>query len=191
MPLTDLLTVHPKLVVLTGPSGAGKSTILRYLVSEHGFDSAPKFTTRPSRGTADDVRDFIFCNSDTFPKSDILPFTSYGHLFGIQLGRIDDSLSRGQSHVLIVGDPAVIEPLIPRYRANLISVYVYCDEATLRKRVFESPDSSRHTRWPSIVSEMREIYGRLGNVHHIINSSKSTADSFKQTRTLLATWGAL
>ena len=61
-----------------------------------GAESAPKYTTRPSRRTHEDERDFIFCDPDKFPSEGVLRFRSYGHLFGIQLEPINRSLEDGK-----------------------------------------------------------------------------------------------
>src|SRR5438132_468919 len=86
-----ILSYASYLFVLIGPSGTGKSTILRCIAESIGAESAPKYTTRPSRHTTEDARDFIFCSREEFPTQGILAFESYGQLFGIQLEQIDNS----------------------------------------------------------------------------------------------------
>src|SRR5947209_5203622 len=123
------------LFVLFGPSGVGKSTILRYFESRLGAESAPKYTTRPSRNTEEDAQDFIYCSSDNFPTEAILVFESYGHMFGIQLDAIAESFRKGKSHVIIVGQSDDVKKLLSIYGDKVVVIFVFCDIPILRDRI--------------------------------------------------------
>jgi len=160
------------IMLLLGSSGVGKSTVKSYLESDFGFESAQKYTTRSHRGTAEEDRDFIFCNESEIPDNGVLRFSSYGAIFAIQLAKIDESLSRGQSHVLTVGGPTTVRALATRYPSLVNTVLLYCDVHVLRRRICgQSDDSARSNRWPAIQAEVGLIYDWLGCVNHVIDCS--------------------
>lgn len=172
------------LFVLLGPSGAGKTTILRYLERSRGAESAPKYTTRPCRNTCEDKQDFIFCKIEDFPSVRVLGFESYGHLFGIQLEKIQQSLERGASHVTIVGQSETVIRLISLYPNVTVPIFVFCDLHILKKRILN--DLSRAQRWPQVREEIKNIYSQLGCMEFLINNSGSKADTFAQVERLLS-----
>jgi guanylate kinase len=174
------------LFVLMGPSGVGKSTILRYMKDTHGVESAPKYTTRPSRNTEEDVQDFIFCTQDDFPTADILRFESYGHWFGIQLGEIGKSFERGRSHVTIVSDCRVANKLASVYANYMVTIFVFCSSPVLESRIFRDRSSDRAARWSQIRDEVARIYDELGCVEFVINNSGPLESTFHQIDRLLA-----
>lgn len=175
---------HSRLFLLLGPSGVGKSTVRRYLERRVPADSAPKYTTRPSRGTEEDANDFIF--SATFPASGILRFESYGHAFGIQLDRIDASFRNSRSHVTIVGDCHVAAELVSRYGTAVVSILVFCESSVLQARAFADPLSARPARWPQVRGEMAAIYDTLRCIQHVINNTGPLEATLGQVDLLLA-----
>ena len=166
------------LFALLGCSGAGKTTILRYLRRSIAADAAPKFTTRPSRNTSEDIEDFIFCVDPNFPTDDIISFESYGYVFGIQRLEIDHSLKRGKSHVVVVGDASVVERLRDVYNEKVVSIFVFCQSSVLQKRV--ACDPARAARWPMISAEIDRVYDQLGSVDFVVNNSNSKEKTFSQ-----------
>lgn len=174
------------LFMLMGPSCVGKSTILRYIKERIGADSAPKYTTRPSRGTEEDAQDFIFCDRENFPGAGILRFESYGEWFGIQLDQIANSFKNGRSHITIVGDCSVASGLSSIYNVALVAIFVFCDSCVLKSRVFSDPSPHRAERWPQIREEMARMYDQLGCVEFVINNSGSMENTFLQVNRLLA-----
>lgn len=168
------------LFVLMGPSGVGKSLILHYMERRFEVESAAKYTTRPSRDTEDDARDFIFCGPDEFPASGVLRFDSYGHIFGIQLDEIDSSLRRGKCHAVVVGDSDVATQLAARYLDRVVTILVYCEVSILNARLLADSSPHRAGRWPRIREEIEAIYGQLGCVEFVINNSESLASTFLQ-----------
>jgi guanylate kinase len=149
----------------------------RHLQLVFGAETAPKFTTRPSRGTAEDRADFIFCDKDIFPRDDVLPFVSYGYLFGIQLKPIEQSMSRSRDHVVVGGDPAVAEALSDMFPDRIVSIFIYCNKDVLKKRM---DDAGRSSRWPTVVEELHEIYASIGCVQYVVNNSHSLPSAHRQ-----------
>lgn len=159
------------LVLLLGPSGVGKTSILSELIKSTHCETAKKFTTRPSRDTAEDIRDFIFCKTrQGFPSQDILTFESYNHYFGIQLNEVQSTIKSGKIHVLVVGDRTIVEELKRAFPEKVLTLLVYCEFDTLEERI--AIDTLRLHRWPEIQQEIREIYNWLGCVDKIINNSR-------------------
>lgn len=175
------------LFILIGPSGVGKSTLLRYLEERADAESAPKYTTRPSRGTPEDARDFIFCEPDEFPQEGVLCFESYGHLFGIQLTKIEESLRYGRSHVTAVGDCATASRLMALFQERSVCIFVYCSLPVLRKRMLADRTSRRIERYHLVRRELTRIYTQLGCVQVVIDNSHEELNTFSQIDRLL-TW---
>jgi guanylate kinase len=173
------------LFVLIGPSGVGKSTILRYLESRFGVESSPKYTTRPSRNTEEDARDFIHCTHSNFPTNNILVFESYGHLFGIQLNSIAESFRKGKAHVTIVGSSDTVLQLSAIYGDKVVVMFIFCDFMVLRDRIMASSDVLRTDRWVAICNEIDNIYHQLKCVDFVVNNSKSIDETFRQIDTII------
>lgn len=169
------------LIILLGPSGVGKSTMLHYLENKYAVETSPKFTTRPSRNTPEDERDFIFCTDSEFPTEGILAFKSYGHLFGIDLEAIHTSFHKERSHAVIVGNCDVKRQLIKLLKTvRVIGIFVYCDLAILENRIFSDSHPHRSSRWEAIRSEISHIYPDIGCVDFVIDNSKSLNNTFDQ-----------
>jgi len=151
-----------------------------------GAQSAPKYTNRPSRRTAEDERDFIFCDPDQFPSEGILRFGSYDHLFGIQLEPINKSLEAGKLHAIIVGDYTAVRQMSSLYGDQLVTVFVFCAAKILKDRIFKDPSSHRATRWAHIQEELSTIYDHLDCVTHVVNNSGSLEHSFLQVRDIVS-----
>jgi ribose 1,5-bisphosphokinase PhnN len=168
-----------RLILLMGPSGVGKSSLKAYLQSTYGMDSAPKFTTRPSRLTPEDERDFIFCDLVSFPSKGILRFDSYGAVFGIQTAEIARSLQKGTNHVLVVGDCTTVGQLSELYPGLVVTVLVYCDRDVLYSRV-AGKDLARIERWPRIAEEIDNFHSELRCVRFVVNNSGTLTEAFSQ-----------
>jgi guanylate kinase len=179
------MTASSYCFALLGPSGVGKSTILRYLERAIHAEAAPKYTTRPSRGTPDDNRDFIFCSADEIPTTGTLRFDSYGHVFAIQLDRIADSLARGRSHVLTVDSARTVEELQKVFSGRLVTILVYCVSEILRARIFSVTEPHRRERWPYVALELSSIYDELGCVTFVVNNSHTEARTYQQVNRIL------
>lgn len=178
---------EPKIFVILGPSGVGKTSVLRCLETNHGIETTPKHTTRPSRNTSEDIRDFIFCKREDFPAQDILIFESYGHYFGIDLAAIRNSIRRGKSCAIVVGDCEVVKKLSSMFgHKSMIVILIFCDSQTLKKRI---ADSSRLERWPKIVEELSNIYGELRCVNFVVNNSFSLGETFEQIEDIVSMVG--
>lgn len=171
--------MNPHLFILYGPSGTGKSTLLRYLETNFNVETAPKYTNRPNRFTADDSRDFIFLEPSDFPTN-LLLFKSYDYFFGIQLNQIENSFDRRNSHAIIVGDCKVVNELVKIYENRTIPIFVYCDKVQLKERIFRDPSHHRVERWPKINEEISNIYDQLGSARFIVNNSGNMEDTFNQ-----------
>ena len=176
-------------VVLTGPSGSGKSSILRFLEKSMGAQVAPKYTTRPSRGTEEDERDFIFCNEDQFPKDGVMRFPSYGHLFGIELEQIGESLRRGELHAIIVGDYAAVRQMSALYGDQLLVILVFCSSTVLKERIFRDVKSHRVSRWVLVQEELSGIYDNLDCVTNVVNNSGSFEHSCERVYDIVSRFG--
>ncbi len=172
--------------VLTGPSGTGKSSILHYMEQILGAQTAPKYTTRPSRHTEEDERDFIFCEPDHFPSEGVLRFPSYGHFFGIQLDAIEKSIQQGKIHVLIVGDYNAVRQLSSIYKDKLVTIFVFCEPKILEERIFKDPSSQRSTRWSLVREELSTIYDQLDCVNFVVNNSGSLEETFSQIHRIVS-----
>lgn len=174
-----------RIIVLIGPSGAGKSSVKQYLVEHLGAESAPKFTTRASRGTPEDERDFIFCKGGSVPTSDVLVFESYGAVFAIQLSAIERSIARGKYHVITAGDCATVKQLSGYYPGRVVCVLIYCSAEVLHDRLIRSGSAARAARWPRVEEEIKEIYELLDCVHMVINNSHSFTATHEQVDRLI------
>ena len=166
-------SIIPKVILLLGVSGVGKSTVLDYLEKNFSFDTAPKYTTRKRRSGESEDKHFVFCDSvEEFPET-VLSFFSYGDYFGIQLDKIEKSLSAGKNHVIIIGDSETAEKLKRIYGDSVIVILLYCKYDILRERfeMMESPD--RRKRWDIVKKEISEIYRWLGVVDYILDCSNS------------------
>lgn len=172
------------LLLLLGPSGVGKSTAKEYLETELGFESAPKYTTRPSRGTAEDERDFIFCRKQQFPSSDVLLFDSYGAQFGIQLARIRASFQSRRPHVIVVGNRATVDELKILFPDSVRTVLVYAEQNVLMDRLRRGV--TRLTRLASVQRELDDIYGWLGSVDFILNNSGTIEETKESLRRIIS-----
>ena len=174
-----------RLFVLVGPSGVGKSTILRHFESRFAAESSPKYTTRPSRNTEEDARDFIHCVPPDFPKDGVLAFESYGHLFGIQLNAIAESFRKDRHHVTIVGSNDTAAKLLTIFGNRVVVIFVFCDFSVLKERIMVSADVHRSGRWAAISDEIDHIYQELECVDFVINNSKSFEATFNQIETIV------
>jgi ribose 1,5-bisphosphokinase PhnN len=174
--------------VLIGPSGTGKTSILRYMESTWGIDAAPKYTTRASRNTSDDEKDFIFCSQDTMP-SGLLTFESYGSTFGIQLNRIADSLKSGRSHGVVLGDRITLDRLVTIFgEEKVIGVLVYCDTDELERRI---RFSGRAWRWPRILEELSAFYPQLRPIRFVVDNTGDLSVTCNRVDRLIATIGKM
>ena len=167
------------LFTLVGPSGVGKTTVLRHMEDRLGAQCAPKYTTRPSRNTEADARDFVFCDAARFPATRILRFESYGHWFGIQLQEIDRSLDCGVCHVIVAGDSDVARRLSEIYGDQMVSIFIFCELSVLRARSF-GVGSDRVDRWSRVCNEVEAIYEQFGTVQFVVNNSGSIEDTLMQ-----------
>ena len=165
--------MSPKLIVLFGLSGVGKTSILRMLESKHQIASFPKYTTRPSRKTADDEKDFVFDHIELWPLEDLTIFESYGHQFGVQIAKIVDRLDSGVSVATVLGDRATIEKLKEQVAGRMLVIFVFCEEQELMHRLEFSEAGARRTRADAVKAELGSIYSQLGCVDLIVNNTKN------------------
>jgi ribose 1,5-bisphosphokinase PhnN len=172
--------------VLTGPSGTGKSSILYYMEEALGAETVPKYTTRPSRNTKEDQRDFIFCKLPDLPKQGLLRFDSYGHAFGIRLDSIESTLHRGRIHAIVVGDYGAVRQLASMYRDQLSTIFVFCESSILKARMLKDPSSQRLDRWLLVQEEIGAIYNQLDCVNLVVDNSGSPDDTFLQVRKIVS-----
>jgi guanylate kinase len=174
--------------VLLGPSGTGKTSVLRYMESKWEMDTAPKYTTRPSRNTADDAKDFIFCSLDMVPSSGLLTFESYGSIFGVQLDKIALSLKRGKSHALILGDRGTLDRLSKIFgEKRVIGILIYCDSEELERRIRAS---GRASRWDRISEELSTFYSQLRPVRFVVDNTADLSSTFERVDWLIGAFGA-
>jgi guanylate kinase len=174
-----------RVIALIGTSGSGKSSIKQLIQKEYGAEVAPKYTTRASRGTAEDAADFIFCQRDAMPTKRILTFDSYGDLFGIQLDDIEQSLQRGHHHVLGVGDCSTVRSLSALYPNRLICIFIYCAIDVLHSRIISDASGSRSSRWTRIVEQIEETYPVLSCVQFVVDNSGSFAATRSQVDAIM------
>lgn len=174
-----------RLVLLLGPSGVGKSRIKAFLEGDYHFASAPKYTTRPRRSTEFGDAEFIFVDCvEDIPSHGILLFESYGHVFGIQLEAIDESLSNGRDHVVVLGDQETVNALTTRYPMAVRTILVYCARGELRHRTVELNPDRKH-RWPAVEAELNDIYDTLAVAQDIVDNSGSFSATAMRLRNIL------
>jgi len=160
------------ILLLLGVSGVGKTSVLEYLQSHHSFELSQKYTTRTSRNTVSDERDFIFCSTvEEFPNDDLLIFQSYGHAFGIQINQLRSSIIRGKNHALTIGDTETATALKTLFPNQIKTILLYCEYDILKSRIISSLDASRALRWEMIDKEIQSIYPWLGVVDYILDCS--------------------
>lgn len=163
------LTGTPKLILLLGLSGSGKTTVLRYITSHYAIDTAPKFTTRESRGTREDTEDFIFCSEGDYPAEDLITFDSYGHKFGIQRERVQYSLAVGRSHAVIVGSEEVVRQLTAEFPQSVV-ILVHATVAEIMHRIGSDP--ARRGRLDEIHREAAAFYDSLACVQFVVSTGE-------------------
>jgi len=168
---------EPLLLLLFGFSGTGKTFIKTHAEEKFGFESAPKFTTRKSRETAQDKRDFIFCTSEEQMPENTLKFVSYGNVFAIQLDEVTASFRRGKNHVLVVGDKATVKKLKSLFPNRTQTVFVFCDRTILRARILNGLSHARVSRWQAIEEEINNVYDCLEVCDYVINSSHAVDET--------------
>ena len=174
-----------RFIVLAGPSGAGKSTILNFLVGKISAAYCQKYTTRPSRNTADDERDFIFCTKEKIPTENVVTFESYGHTFAIPINFVDKQLIRGEHVAMVIGHYPTIQALREVYGEQLLCIFVYCQPELLRERIFGDVQMHRISRWTDIEAEIRDIYSQLACVDLVLdNSGEFSSTEYRLCRLL-------
>jgi guanylate kinase len=143
---------HPLLVVISGPSGVGKDSLLELLKSRgRPYHFAVTATTRPSRGTEMDSRDYYFLTPDRFEEmaggGELLEHAIvYGHRYGVPKGPVREALASGRD-VLMRTDiqgAATIKGAVPQAVTIFLAPASLADlEERLRRRATDSEETLR------------------------------------------------
>lgn len=117
------------MLVLSSPSGAGKTTIANQLLSvEQGLTPSISVTTRPSRPSEINGRDYIFVSSDEFrdlvTRGELLEHAVvFGNNYGTPKTQVLEALNEGQDIIFDI-DWQGTQQLAQLARTDLVSIFI-------------------------------------------------------------------
>ena len=168
---------RPLLVVISGPSGVGKDALLDVLKSRgRPYHFAITATTRPSRGTETDSRDYYFVSPDRFEEmaatGELLEHALvYGHRYGVPKGPVRQALASGRD-VLMRTDiqgAATIKGAVPQAVTIFLAPASLAElEERLRRRATDSPETVRLR-----LDTARREMDAAGHFDHVVVNAES------------------
>ncbi len=116
-----------KLFVLSGASGAGKTTLSRALQEELGCFFSVSATTRPSRSTELEGRDYYFLSHEDFQNKirlgEFLEWAEvHGHYYGTPRFPIEKALAEGRSVLLDLDTQGALR--LKQERKDVVLIFV-------------------------------------------------------------------
>jgi len=121
---------HGIVFIVSGPSGAGKSTLVEALMSRFPeLELSVSYTTRASRGTEVDGREYRFVDAAEFARrrdaAELAEWAEvHGALYGTPRAPLDDAISEGRDMLLDI-DVQGARRLKRIYRDSAVAVMVF------------------------------------------------------------------
>jgi len=123
-----------KVITLTGPSGSGKSTAIRYFLNNAKKKFFPKVIAKYSTRLKRNEDGFeIKAGYHTLPENCDLVYEQYGVRYGLVLQEIYDSLSKGESPIVILNDVRAVEDIRSLLNGLVKSIFIYRSDPNIKQ----------------------------------------------------------
>lgn len=155
-------THMPLVYIISAPSGSGKSTLVSKLMKlVPGLDFSVSYTTRPSRGSEQNGKQYYFISRDEFEQMIARDeFLEHANVFGNYYGTARRFLQEAaqQGHDLLLDIDVQGAQQIKRKLPDAISIFVLPpDRRTLERRLRERGEDAEQVIQRRLVTASREI----------------------------------
>lgn len=179
------------MICILGKTCSGKTTIVDELVKNYGFKKITTYTTRPMREGEINHKDYHFINNKEFMDKIREDFFAEWKTYATKQGiwhygvSLQDIINSDDKSIIII-TPEGFRDLRERFNFNCFSLYIDCDENTLKDRLIgrgDNPDeAARRLKADNVDFKHveKDVDITISNNGHINNVVRNIIKTIKQ-----------
>ena len=134
--------------VLTGKTSSGKDSIKKKLIKKYGYNDIVTYTTRPKRRGEKDGVNYHYITNEEFERKIANNFFAEYKSYKVANGEtwyygcaLEDFDKHKDDKAIIILTPNGVRDIIDIVKDNIIVIYVYANQKTIKTRLEERGDN--------------------------------------------------
>ena len=166
------------MLVILGKTSSGKDVILNNLVTKYGYKKIITYTTRPMRLNEQQDVTYHFITEDDFVQKVkngfFAEWKTYNTEFGLwYYGTALEDLENADDKSAIILTPDGYRDIINKLSKKPISIYLYADDYTIKKRLIRRGDNPKEAE-RRLLHDNEDFLGIENEVDNVIFNNFDT-----------------